>query len=86
MRSIKLVAAIFLVAAQSLFVADQADASCLAPTDAEQALCKPSALHFCKEAIAAPALFRPFKVLVCLKEHRAQLSPACRGLLESCGQ
>ncbi len=57
-------------------------ASCIAPTEAEKALCRPDATHLCAPQIKSGV----FAILYCLKANRTQLSRGCAELLQECGQ
>jgi hypothetical protein len=57
-------------------------ASCVLPTEAEKALCRPDAKRLC--ALSIP--LGVFAVLDCFKANRAQLSKGCADLLAGCGQ
>lgn len=75
-----------LIAAQSPTLAAAADgriqlASCLFLTDAEKALCRSDVVKRCTADIP-----NPLAILFCLKANRTLLRPACRALLEGCGQ
>jgi len=50
-------------------------------TPEEQAACRPDSTRFCRDAEPDP-----FRVLTCLKRHRADISAPCRKVLESHGQ
>ena len=47
----------------------------------DEKACRGDARRYCKDAIPDQ-----FRVLACLQSHRARLSRACRGVLESHGQ
>lgn len=57
-------------------------ASCVLPTEAEKALCRPDARRLCMNEIPKGV----FAILYCLKDNRAQLSRGCADLLAGCGQ
>jgi hypothetical protein len=51
-------------------------------TDQDEKACTPDVHRFCRKLVDQGDLI----ILACLKENRARLSPACRGVLVSHGQ
>jgi len=67
--------------AQALGQDHQSDANSPTGTPKEQSACSPDAARYCSDDMPDT-----FKVLDCLKDHRAKLRKACREVLENHGQ
>lgn len=64
----------------SALVLSGAPAVAQAPTPQEQAACRSDGLRLCSGAIGRPADMR-----ACLSQNRANLSPACRAVIDARG-
>ncbi len=81
MRWVLAVVVIVVVLAVILSIRSAMSAPLPEPTASQRALCEPDANKFCRQFFP-----RKLRVLRCLKENRAQISPGCDALLRRYGQ